>query len=319
MLPALDCPRLLALEFTDIILGASGEANLKGASGDPDQLCPLGEDTAQEIAALRALVEEVMAKDWTLLISGVQFRVARRVSVAGPVYYLRRAVRAIPTLKDLGMRWDVAERLLSPDFTHGLVAICGQMSSGKTTTACAAIADRLAAHGGHATTIEDPPELPLHGPHGEGLCYQFAAGECSFSELLVDQMRNAGPKILFLGELRRNEDAVEALRASINGHLVFVTYHATNVADALLRLDTMCNPVCGGMTRMLMAQGVKLVIRQRLEGLIPKRRLVAQSLWVDSKAIQATIHDGRYMHLEDAIEGQARAALNARQHPGGMR
>jgi twitching motility protein PilT len=299
-------------DFTDLILCASGEAFLKGVSGGSG-LSLLGPEFAGELQALREALDAEEARDWTLLIDGVQFRVASRESVAGREHFLRRAMRAVPSLAALGMRQDVARKLLSPDFRHGLVVICGRMSSGKTTTACAAIADRLETMGGHAVTVEDPPELPLHGTYGErGYCFQFSAGKRSFSEVLVEQLRNAAPEIILLGELRRPEDAAEALRASVNGHLVFVTLHAADVADALLRLDALSSQVCGEMSRMLMAEGVKLVLRQRLDGQPPRRVLAVQSLEVDSTAVQATIREGRFKHLADEIASQAHAALHGR-------
>ena len=47
------------------------------------------------------------------------------------------------------------------------------------------------------------------------------------------------PDIIALGEIRDSESLVEALQASLSGHLVFATFHAGSSSEAINRIKIM--------------------------------------------------------------------------------
>ncbi|MDA0629118.1 ATPase, T2SS/T4P/T4SS family, partial [Acinetobacter baumannii] len=139
------------------------------------------------------------------------------------VFVLRRFPAKVPTFESLNLHNGYVSKLMQQRLS-GLIVIAGPFGAGKTTTASALIAARLSKFGGVAITIEDPPEMPLEGKHGEGVCYQTWADRGGFGDA-TRKMARFAPSIIFLGEVRDAETAAEALRASINGRLVVCTAH----------------------------------------------------------------------------------------------
>ena len=66
------------------------------------------------------------------------------------------------------------------------------------------------------------------------------------------------PDVLMIGEIRDADTAKTALQASLTGHLVLSTFHATNASAAVSRLIDMINE------NPLLASSVKLIMAQRL-------------------------------------------------------
>src|SRR5690606_554252 len=106
--------------------------------------------------------------------------------------------------------------------------------------------------GGTANTYEDPPELPLHGAWGDGICYQkpvelFAPPEnpgAGYERALLKSFRefpatSGGGNILFCGEIRDNETASNVLKQAQNSHLVIATIHAKSAQAAVRRMVTL--------------------------------------------------------------------------------
>ena len=112
----------------------------------------------------------------------------------------------------------------------GLVLVTGPTGCGKTTTLYAALRELAADPTRKVLSLEDPVEYSLFGIQqvqiGPGI--DFANGTRS----LVRQ----DPDVLFVGEIRDPETALEAIRASQTGHLVLTTLHCNDAPDAVQRL-----------------------------------------------------------------------------------
>lgn len=174
----------------------------------------------------------------------VRFRVSVQVSTKGVFFCLRRITGKIPYLDEQGFVPEIIERLLQKD-RRGLVLFGGEMGSGKTTAASATIVEWLMKNGGSAITLEDPPEYALQGPHTNkerypqsqgGLCIQRATTPAKMAEEIPTLMRAAAPEIIFLGEIREEKVAREAVLAASNGHLVMSTIHGKGIEGAITRL-----------------------------------------------------------------------------------
>ncbi|MBI5328945.1 MAG: type II/IV secretion system protein [Deltaproteobacteria bacterium] len=114
---------------------------------------------------------------------------------------------------------------------HGIILIVGPTGSGKTTTLYAALREVNLLEK-NILTVEDPVEykLPFVKQTQVNIKagYDFALAGRSF-------MRQ-DPDVMLLGEIRDEETAKIAIRASITGHLVLSTLHSNDAVTSIPRL-----------------------------------------------------------------------------------
>jgi len=135
----------------------------------------------------------------------------------------------------------------------GMILICGPTGSGKTTTMYAMLnaIDRFERN---VITVEDPIEAVL--PETSQIEINRRA-EITFAKTLRSILRQ-DPDVICIGEIRDEETAEIALRASQTGHLVLATLHCDSNATALVRLLDL------GVSSLLLASGLSMVMSQRL-------------------------------------------------------
>jgi type II secretory ATPase GspE/PulE/Tfp pilus assembly ATPase PilB-like protein len=136
---------------------------------------------------------------------------------------------------------------------HGMVLVVGPTGSGKTTTLYS-ILQRLNSAERKLMTLEDPVEYGLDGM--SQIPVDTRSGD-SFANKLRAVLR-LDPDVIMIGEIRDEDTAHTSLQASITGHLVLSTFHASSAAAAMSRMLGLVgrNPV--------FASAVKLIIAQRL-------------------------------------------------------
>lgn len=272
------------INLKDIYLGLEN-ARLAGVPGTNDPI-PAPPECAEELAELRALcdktIKDTPREEFAIRHNDVAYRVSVLKSISDTVYVLRRFPAQVPKLTVLNIHPHYVANFLKQGLT-GLIVIAGAFGQGKTTTASSIVTSRLNQYGGVAITIEDPPEMPLEGVHGEGVCYQTWVERGQFGDACRKAARWA-PSIIFLGEVRDSETAAEALRASINGRLVICTTHADSVASAIERMYSLANGVAGSSddTSSLLAGGLLCVMHQKLEGDTEKNPKL-EMLWLGEK------------------------------------
>lgn len=135
----------------------------------------------------------------------------------------------------------------------GLILIVGPTGSGKTTTLYAML-NALNSREKNILTIEDPVEYHIEGINQVSV--QPEQG-LSFAQTLRSALRQ-DPDIILLGEIRDEETAEIAVKASLTGHLVLSTLHSIDVVTTIQRLSNL------GIDLNLLADTLKLVISQRL-------------------------------------------------------
>ena len=139
----------------------------------------------------------------------------------------------------------------------GLVLVTGPTGCGKTTTLYACL-NRLATPDRKVMSVEDPVEFLLPGM----VQMQLRPNAGVTFPVAVRSMLRSAPNVIMIGELRDRETAQMALVASLTGHLVLTTLHASDAALALVRLVEMgCDP-------FLVADATRLIIAQRLVRLL---------------------------------------------------
>jgi type IV pilus assembly protein PilB len=170
------------------------------------------------------------------------------------VMRILRKPKFLLSLEDLGY-WgenlDVFKRLIKKPY--GMLVITGPTGSGKSTTLYAALSG-LNALERNLITLEDPVEYKLaiakQSPINEKAGYTFAKG--------LRSILRHDPDIILLGEMRDEETAEMAFRASMTGHLVFTTLHANSASAAVARLLDM------NIEPFVISTSLLAVIAQRL-------------------------------------------------------
>ena len=301
--------------FTDLYL-SEAESWFAGVPGEADPY-PAPMNLMPELLDLWQKCSDSERKinrsDFSLQHNGVTYRVSKMPSISGVVYVLRRFPTDIPDIQKIGLLPGLVRRLMKPNL-RGMIIVGGATGSGKTWTASALVKARLEAFGGVCVTAEDPPEMPLHGKHGKGVCFQVAVSRESggFGEASRHIVRWK-PNIIFLGEIRDEEVAVEALRASINGHLVISTVHADSVISTIQRIQALASNDTGSETNALLADGLVSVIHQKLESIGQRKVLKSEFLMLMDevhRGARATIRQGRFEMLATEIRQQQNQMMN---------
>ena len=135
----------------------------------------------------------------------------------------------------------------------GLVLAVGPTGSGKTTTLYSML-NSLNSDERKIITIEDPVEYQL-----KGIVQISVTSENNQETHFADRLRavlRLDPDIIMVGEIRDNDTAKTALQASLTGHLVLSTFHASSAAAALTRMMDIIgeNPLFVSAIRLIMAQ-----------------------------------------------------------------
>ncbi len=136
---------------------------------------------------------------------------------------------------------------------YGLILSTGPTGSGKTTTLYSALMTINSSHV-NSMTIEDPIEYII--PTIRQTAVNPKAG-LTFENAFRAAMRQ-DPDIILVGEIRDQETAELAMRASITGHLVLSTLHTNDAASAINRLLDL------GVNANIVASSLTMIVAQRL-------------------------------------------------------
>lgn len=216
--------------------------------------------------------------DFTIRIAGRSYRGHKMGStVTGAMFVLRRLPDYVPSLEKLGVPMTVRQLLVHPSLSKGgLVLVCGETGQGKSTTCAATVKERMERMGNFCMTIEDPPEMPLHGRHGLGRCIQTEVEDGDWAEAMKGAMRcypTTSGSMLYVGETRDRETAAESLRIATNGHLVLSTLHAESLETAIQRYQSLASHYLGAAdTQFIMASSFRLAIHQELKDEVHQNR-----------------------------------------------
>jgi general secretion pathway protein E len=196
-----------------------------------------------------------------------------RVASAGVVNGEKLSVRVLSkkagmyTLDNIGLS-DKLRSIIKEEITKpsGMILMCGPTGSGKTTSLYAML-NEIDLYTRNVITVEDPIECVL--PNASQIEVNPKAG-ITFAKSLRSILRQ-DPDVISVGEIRDEETAEIALRASQTGHLVFATVHSYSNESAMVRLLDL------GVTTVLISSGLDLVISQRLlRMLCPDCKMPAQ-------------------------------------------
>lgn len=158
------------------------------------------------------------------------------------------------SIRDLGMlpqdEISCVSALLKP---HGILLTTGPTGSGKSTTLSAFMRKINQPHK-RIMTIEDPIEYEISKINQTQVNPDIGL---SFASALRHILRQ-DPDVIMVGEIRDQETAEIAIRASLTGHLVLSTLHTNDASGAINRLIDM------EIEPFLIASSIEMVIAQRL-------------------------------------------------------
>jgi type IV pilus assembly protein PilB len=158
-------------------------------------------------------------------------------------------------VEDLGFSSALADayrRLLSSP--QGLVLVVGPTGSGKSTTLYAGLMVLGGDPSRKVITVEDPIEYAMNGVQQTQARPDIGFG---FADAMRSFVRQ-DPDVILIGEIRDQETALEAIRASQTGHLVLSTLHCNDAVDVVQRLRDL------GMQPNSIASELIAVFAQRL-------------------------------------------------------
>ena len=134
---------------------------------------------------------------------------------------------------------------------RGMVLVVGPTGSGKSTTLYSII-NALNTTDRKIIALEDPIEYSIPGISQVPV---NTNDDGTFAEGLRAVLR-LDPDVVMVGEIRDVDTAKTAIQASITGHLVLSTFHATTAAAAFSRMIDMIgiNPIFSTAIRMVIGQ-----------------------------------------------------------------
>ena len=193
-----------------------------------------------------------------MVINGTEFDF--RVSTLPTVYGEKFVIRILDKTSfrfarsELGFtpeENEIVDKILT--HPHGIVLLTGPTGCGKSTTLYSFLKEKN-TNKVNIVTVEDPVEYTLPGVNQVQV---NPKANLTFATTLRSILRQ-DPDIIMIGEIRDEETADIAIRASITGHLVFSTLHTNDAPGAFTRLVDM------GVSNYLAKDALIGVIAQRL-------------------------------------------------------
>ena len=139
------------------------------------------------------------------------------------------------------------------EIPNGIILVTGATGTGKSTTVYS-ILQKLNTEDSNIITVEDPIEMNIEGINQVQVNSDVGL---TFATALRSILRQ-DPDIIMIGEIRDDETAKIAVRASITGHLVLSTIHTNNSLNTIERLTDM------NVERYLLGAALSGIISQRL-------------------------------------------------------
>ncbi len=163
---------------------------------------------------------------------------------------------------------------------NGIILVTGATGTGKSTTVYS-ILQKMNTEKVNIITVEDPVEMDI--PRVNQVQVQPEIG-LDFASVLRSILRQ-DPNIIMIGEIRDDETAKIAIRASITGHIVLSTIHTNNSLNTIERLADM------EVERYLLGSALMGIISQRLaKKLCPKCKVLANTSEYEKNAFRTVLH-----------------------------
>lgn len=202
-------------------------------------------------------------------------RYAFRINISGILSYgitsyqivMRLIPDMPPKISHVGLTADFVEELCTPE--NGMILVCGQTGSGKSTTFAAIIRYILENDTkikGNIITAEQPIEYTyeqIRSKHSVITQSEIPSHFKTF-QLANEAAMRRRPDLAMIGELRDAETIQAAVELSLTGHPVFATVHSNTVATVVKRMITRFPPELQSSAIADIIETTRLIIAQRL-------------------------------------------------------
>ena len=204
----------------------------------------------------------------------VDFRISTHPTTHGENIVIRilNKNKSFLSIKNIGFSEEHVEFLTKiTSFANGMIIFCGPTGSGKTTSIYSLL-ETMDKKARNIMTLEDPVEYKIQNIKQT----EIKNGVINFTEGIRSILRQ-DPDVIVIGEIRDEETAKMAIRASMTGHLVLTTIHANNSVSALMRFKEL------GISQSLIADNIIAIVSQRLVKTTCGRTIVSEILNIDDE------------------------------------
>lgn len=213
----------------------------------------------------------------------IDFRVSTHPTIHGENIVIRILNKDKSTIdiNNIGFSANqIAHLKMISNFTNGIIIFCGPTGSGKTTSIYS-ILNTIDKKSRNIMTLEDPIEYKIQNARQT----EIIPGVINFPEGIRSILRQ-DPDIILIGEIRDEDTAKMAMRASMTGHLVFSTLHANDSFGAIARLRELSVP------SSLIAENIISIVSQRLIKKKTRGRTIISEILNFDDAIRNLIYIG---------------------------
>ncbi|EKQ58192.1 MAG: type II secretory pathway, ATPase PulE/Tfp pilus assembly pathway, ATPase PilB [Clostridium sp. Maddingley MBC34-26] len=213
-----------------------------------------------KIKANMDITEKRRPQDGKIIVNYNNLKYDLRVSSIPVIYGEKLVIRILYCdnfsykLEDLGFSEEqikIIRKMIM--LKNGLILASGPTGSGKSTTLYT-ILKEIDSKSLNITTLEDPVEIVMPNINQMSLNKKL---DIDFSNGLRSILRQ-DPDVIMIGEIRDEETANMAVRASITGHKVYSTIHCKSAREVHIRLENM------GIKPYLISDALVGIISQRL-------------------------------------------------------
>ena len=205
--------------------------------------------TESKIPQDGAIKQKILDKDVDLRVSSLPTNMGENIVIRILDYTM-----SSQGIETLGFNETNLKKLLKMiNEPNGIILVTGATGSGKSTTVYS-ILQRLNTVDRNIITVEDPIEMNIPGVNQVQVISDIGL---TFAASLRSILRQ-DPDIIMIGEIRDDETARIAVRASITGHLVLSTIHTNSALNTIERLTDM------NIERYLLGTALTGIISQKL-------------------------------------------------------
>jgi type IV pilus assembly protein PilB len=206
---------------------------------------------------------EINDKPYDLRVASLPTKLGEKVAIR-----IADAGREITGLDRLGLSSDALATirgLVGKPF--GMILTTGPVGSGKTTSLYSCLGE-INREQRQVVSIEDPVEIQLHGANQVEVNYDLGVDFVRGLRALLRQ----DPDVILLGEIRDDETAKIAVRASMTGLLVFSSLHTNDTTGTITALRNFDIPP-HLIASSLLGVGAQRLVRKICEACrVPGRR-----------------------------------------------
>jgi len=294
-------------DFVDLYIG-DDYTEIKGLKGTRTYLSEIPEELKEDVKILKekCISEYELRKqtEFSIIYDSRLYRVTVTL-FNGTNLVIRQTPENVFAIHSLPFNSALRTSIEIPKVT-GLFLIVGEMGSGKTTTAAAVLAHRIASTGKLGVSIEDPIETMLMGRHGQGRCIQMeVSGEETYATATKKAFRMGAASFL-IGEIRDGATAHEVLKASLS-MFVISTIHASSVQEGIERYIMFCEEFSEG-AKAHVAATLYVVVHQVMNTITKDEQIIKRNVEISgfnfrhaksSDTIRAKIAAGNIKSLSE--------------------